>query len=59
ELGNATKLDADKLRASFATEENLMAHLLGRAPNADEITTCKDSRAPLALLLASPGFQRC
>lgn len=59
ELGNATKLDADKLRASFATEENQMAHLLGRAPSADEVTACKESGAPLALLLASPGFQKC
>ncbi|MSU27699.1 MAG: DUF1800 domain-containing protein [Pedosphaera sp.] len=59
ELGNATKLDAAKLRASFATEENQMAHLLGRAPSADEITACKESGAPLALLLASPSFQKC
>ena len=59
ELGNETKLDAEKLRASFATEENQMAHLLGRAPTADEITACKESGAPLALLLASPSFQKC
>ncbi len=59
ELGNATKLDADKLRASFATEENQMAHFLGRAPTADEVTACKESGAPLALLLASPSFQKC
>jgi len=58
-LDNETKLDADKLKASFATEENLMAHLLGRAPTADEVTACKDSGAPLALLLASPSFQKC
>lgn len=58
-LDKETKLDADKLRASFATEENQMAHLLGRAPTADEITACKDSGAPLALLLASPSFQKC
>ena len=59
ELGNATKLDADKLRASFATEEHQMAHLLGRAPSTDEVTACKESGAPLALLLASPSFQKC
>ncbi len=58
-LGKETQLDADQLRASFATEENLMAHLLGRAPAADEITACKESGAPLALLLASPSFQKC
>lgn len=58
-LDKETKLDADKLRASFANEENLMAHLLGRAPTADEVTACKDSGAPLALLLASPSFQKC
>jgi len=58
-LDKETKLDAEKLKASFATEENLMAHLLGRAPTFDEVTACKDSGAPLALLLASPSFQRC
>jgi len=58
-LDKETKLDADKLRASFATEENLMAHLLGRTPTADEIIACKDSGNPLALLLASPSFQKC
>lgn len=58
-LDQETKLDAEKLRASFATEENLMAHLLGRAPSADEVTACKESGAPLALLLASPSFQKC
>lgn len=58
-LDQETKLDADKLKASFATEENLMAHLLGRAATADEITACKESGAPLALLLASPSFQKC
>ncbi len=58
-LDKETRMDADALKASFATEEGLMAHLLGRAPAADEITACKDSGAPLALLLASPGFQRC
>ena len=58
-LDNETKLDAEKLRASFATEENLMAHLLGRAPTADEVAASKDSGAPLALLLASPSFQKC
>ena len=58
-LDQETKLNADKLRASFATEENQMAHLLGRAPTADELTACKDSGAPLALLLASPSFQKC
>jgi uncharacterized protein (DUF1800 family) len=58
-LDNETKLDAEKLKASFATEENLMAHLLGRAPTADEVAASKDSGAPLALLLASPSFQKC
>lgn len=58
-LDKETKLDADQLKASFATEENLMAHLLGRAPTADEVTACKESGAPLALLLASPSFQKC
>ena len=59
QLDSDTKLDAEKLRASFATEENLMAHLLGRAPTADEVAASKDSGAPLALLLASPSFQKC
>lgn len=36
-----------------------MAHLLGRAPSPEEVTACKDSGSPLALLLASPSFQKC
>ncbi len=59
QLDNETKLDVDKLNASFKTEEGLMAHLLGRAPTDDEVAASKDSGAPLALLLASPSFQKC
>ncbi|MFM8470911.1 MAG: DUF1800 domain-containing protein [Limisphaerales bacterium] len=58
-LDNETKFDTEKLKASFATEENLMAHLLGRAPTADEVAASKESGAPIALLLASPSFQKC
>ncbi|NDB76340.1 MAG: DUF1800 domain-containing protein, partial [Verrucomicrobia bacterium] len=58
-LDKETQINPEKLKASFATEENQMAHLLGRVPTADEITACKASGAPLALLLASPSFQKC
>ncbi|NBV25089.1 MAG: DUF1800 domain-containing protein [Proteobacteria bacterium] len=59
ELGNETKIDAEKLNASFKSEEGLMAHLLGRAPTADEVTASKESGATLALMLAAPSFQKC
>ncbi len=35
-----------------------MAHLLGRRPQASEAASFRGSGDGLALLLASPGFQR-
>jgi hypothetical protein len=37
----------------------LMAHFLGRLPSAAEVRAYHDSGAGVALLLASPAFQRC
>jgi len=39
--------------------ESLAAHLLGRTPDAAERVALASSPRPLALLLASPAFQRC
>ena len=36
-----------------------MAHFLGRAPTQEEREAYHESGAGLALLLGSPGFQRC
>lgn len=54
-----TRVDTEKLRASFATKLDGGAHLLGRRLKASEATSAKAVDNPLALLLASPGFQMC
>jgi len=43
---------------NFGGEYGLMAHLLGRRPQASEAESFHSSGNGLALLLASPGFQR-
>jgi uncharacterized protein (DUF1800 family) len=45
--------------ADFAGERQLMAHLLGRTPTPAESASFYASGDGLALLLGSPGFQRC
>jgi len=54
-----TRLDVAQLRTRAGGDETLMAHLLGRKPTPEEYQAYKDSGAGLALLLASPAFQRC
>ncbi len=54
-----TRLDLPQLEKSFGGHEGLMAHLLGRLPTAEEQSSYHSSGAGLALLLASPAFQRC
>lgn len=54
-----TKLNVDALRKNAGGEAGLMAHLLGRQPGAAEIQAYHESGAGLALMLASPAFQRC
>jgi uncharacterized protein (DUF1800 family) len=52
-----TSFPAGKLVRAAGGESALAAHLLGRQPDADELTAATASGAPLALLLASPAFQ--
>ena len=54
-----TSLDVPGLVARAGGMERLAAHLLGRAPDAAERAALAASRRPLAVLLASPAFQRC
>ena len=54
-----TKIDFAALQKNSGGEAGLMAHLLGRKPTAEETQAYHDSGAGLALMLASPAFQRC
>jgi len=54
-----TKIDFAALRTNAGGDDRLMAHLLGRKPIAEETAAYHDSGAGLALMLASPAFQRC
>jgi uncharacterized protein (DUF1800 family) len=58
-----TSVDWDKCRRSFRNEESLVAHLLGRMPNEEESQSFGVFRERpqngFAVMLASPGFQRC
>jgi len=54
-----TRIDFEALRRNAGGDEGLMSHLLGRRPVAEEVQTYHESGAGLALMLASPAFQRC
>jgi uncharacterized protein (DUF1800 family) len=54
-----TRINSDRLRARIGGDEALMATLLGRLPTATERAAFGESGSGLALLVASPGFQRC
>ena len=54
-----TKINFAALQKNSGGAEGLMAHLLGRKPRAEETQAYHDSGAGLALMLASPAFQRC
>ena len=54
-----TSIDVPRLVARAGGVEGLAAHLLGRTPDASERAALATSHRPLALLLASPDFQRC
>ena len=49
---------AQRLRRAFGDDDALAAHVLGRIPTALETETLRACGEPLALLLASPAFQR-
>ena len=54
-----TKIDFASLKKNLGGDDEVMAHFLGRRATAEEKQAYHDSGAGLALLLASPGFQRC
>ncbi len=54
-----TRVDFAALTRNAGGNDALMAHLLGRTATAEEAQAYRDSGDGLALLLASPGFQRC
>ena len=54
-----TSVNLPALKKTFGGELALMAHFLGRAPTQEERAAYHESGAGLALLLGSPGFQRC
>jgi uncharacterized protein (DUF1800 family) len=54
-----TSIEAEVLRARLGGDEALMATVLGRKPAELERSAYRESGAGLALLLASPAFQRC
>ena len=56
---HGTKVDVESLRRSFETKRHAAAALFGRTPERSEIEELRDSDEPLALALASPGFQMC
>jgi uncharacterized protein (DUF1800 family) len=54
-----TLVNFEALRGKAGGDDGLMAHLLGRTPTVEEAQAYHDSGAGLALMLASPAFQRC
>lgn len=56
---NGARVNLEALKENFGGDAGLMAHLLGRTPTAEEIESYHESGSGLALMLASPAFQRC
>jgi uncharacterized protein (DUF1800 family) len=54
-----TSIEIESLRRNAGGDAGLMAHVLGRTASAAEDQGYHASGAGLALLLASPAFQRC
>lgn len=58
-----TKVDLDSCRGNFKDDEALIAHMLGRRADEGErqafSSVASNAADGLALILASPGFQRC
>jgi uncharacterized protein (DUF1800 family) len=53
-----TRIDLEACKKNFGGDEGLMAHVLGRRPLPSEAESYRKSGNGLALLLASPEFQR-
>jgi hypothetical protein len=54
-----TRINLPQLREKLGGDDALMGTLLGRRASADEARAFHASGAGLALLLASPAFQKC
>jgi len=54
-----TAVDVARRTGDFGGDAGLMAHVLGRKPTAAEVESYRRLGGGLALLLASPEFQRC
>ena len=54
-----TSIARARLQARIGSDFGLMATLLGRQPRAEESDAWLQSGDGLALLIASPAFQRC
>ncbi len=54
-----TRIEAAELRKRVGSDPALMATLLNRQPSADESAAFTRSGDGIALMLASPAFQRC
>lgn len=52
-----TRCDPDRLIARAGSLSGAVAHLWGRAPDAEELALLEGSGAPIAAALASPAFQ--
>lgn len=55
---DGTRVDLGSLRAKVGGEEALMAHVLGRRSTVEESSGYRSTPSGLALMLASPTFQR-
>ncbi|MCI0631275.1 MAG: DUF1800 domain-containing protein [Phycisphaerales bacterium] len=53
-----TSVDLSKLTRDFGSAASVAAHLLGRRPTQMEQQILNETNAPLAVMLASPAFQR-
>jgi hypothetical protein len=54
-----TRVELETLTKKVGGDEAMMATLLGRRPSAAEHEAYRESGAGVALLVASPSFQRC
>jgi len=54
-----TRIDFAQLLRQAGGDRALMAHFWGREPTPEETLAYQESQAGLALMLASPAFQRC
>jgi len=54
-----TTVRREELAGVCGSQENMMTHFFGRLPNEVEKQTFQSSEEGMALLLASPAFQRC